>query len=163
MQKLVRKGAAVAAVLVSAVALTACGSNGEVAKPGDGGGSAAPSAGASGSAARVALADAEGAWLGVTDGKPVTLTISKGGQAVVISEAHVCQGTAKEGDTLTLALTCKDGNTDRASGTIGSADGKQLVVTWDSGKTDTLAKPAASGLPTNMPSIPALPSLPPQS
>ncbi|MDT9680953.1 hypothetical protein RND61_02445 [Streptomyces sp. TRM76323] len=161
MQKLVRKGAAVAAVLVSAVALTACGSNDESAATGGSGGSAAPSAGTS-KAAGVALADAEGTWLGTTDGKPVTLTVNKGGQAVVISEAHVCQGTAKEGDALTLALTCKDGDTDRASGTIRSADGERLVVAWDSGKTDTLSKPAVSGLPTNLPSIPPLPSLPPQ-
>ncbi|CAL9488807.1 hypothetical protein [Streptomyces sp. enrichment culture] len=163
MRKLVRKGAAVAAVLVSAVALSACGSDGKSAEPGDKGGSAAPSAKDPQGADSVALADAVGTWLGKTDDKSVTLTVSEGGQTVVISDAHVCQGTAKEGDALALALTCKDGNTDRVSGTVRSADGKQLVVAWDSGKTDTLSKLDVSGLPTNMPSVPAFPSLPPQS
>ncbi|CAL9494078.1 hypothetical protein [Streptomyces sp. enrichment culture] len=162
MRKLVRKGAAVTAVLVAAVALSACGSDDKSAKPQDKGG-ATPSAADPQPAEAVALADAVGTWLGKADDKSVTLTISKGGQTVVISDAHVCQGTAKEGGALTLALTCKDGNTDRSSGKVTSADGKQLVVAWESGRTDTLTKLDVSGLPTNMPSIPSLPSLPPQS
>ncbi|WP_331453053.1 hypothetical protein [Streptomyces sp. SS162] len=163
MRTWVRKGAAVAAAVVSAVALSACGSQENGPEPDGKRDSAAPSAGASqGGAGGVTLADAAGAWLGTTDGKPVTLTISTGGQTVVISDAHVCQGVAKEGETLTLTLSCKDGNTDRESGTVGSAEGGRLVVTWASGLTDTLSKPAVTGLPTNMPSIPSLPSLPPQ-
>ncbi len=165
MQKLVRNSVAAAVALASALALTACGSgDGDGGK--DGAASAAPSAaaspGAGAGAGSVSLADAEGAWVGATDGKAVTLTISKGGQAVVISEAHVCQGVAKEGAALTLTLTCKDGGTDRTSGTVRSADGTRLVVAWDSGRTDTLTKPAAGVLPSNLPSIPPLPSLPPQ-
>ncbi|UUS32281.1 MULTISPECIES: hypothetical protein [Streptomyces] len=161
--KLVRNGAAAATALAAALALTACGSgDGDGGK--DGGASAAPSAAAptGADAQGVSLAAAEGAWVGATDGKPVTLTVSKGGQAVVISEAHVCQGTAKEGAALTLTLTCKDGDTTRTSGTVRSADGTQLVVAWDSGRTDTLSKPAAGVLPSGLPSIPPLPSLPPQ-
>lgn len=163
MRKPVRKGAAAAAALVSAVVLSACGSGGGDAAPGGEGAPAPPSAGASKTARGVTLADAEGVWTGTTDGKPVTLTVGGSGQAVAVGEAHVCQGTAKEGETLTLDLTCKDGGTDRASGTIRSADGKRLVVAWGSGKTDTLSKPVPGGLPTKMPSLPPLSSLPPQS
>ncbi|MCQ0024444.1 hypothetical protein M4914_16750 [Streptomyces somaliensis DSM 40738] len=163
MQKLVRKGAAVAAALVSAFALSACGSDGGDAASDGRGGSAAPSDGASQAAPGATLADAEGVWTGTTDGRLVTLTIGTGGQAVMVSEAHVCQGTAQEGDTLKLALTCKDDDTNRTSGTIRSADGKRLVVAWDSGRTDTLSKPDPGSLPTTLPSFSSLPSVPPRS
>ncbi|GAA4907117.1 hypothetical protein ACFPM3_13450 [Streptomyces coeruleoprunus] len=172
MQQLVRSGVLAAVAVASALALTACGS-GKGDEPGKGA-SAAPSGGASapagGHGAGSTLASVEGSWSGMTDGKLVNLTVSASGQAVLITEAHVCQGTAKEAGHVTLALTCKDGSTDRTTGTVESADGKQLVVAWDGGKKDTLAKTSApmptdlpSVLPSGMPSIPALPSLPPES
>ncbi|WP_406862314.1 hypothetical protein ABZO31_18380 [Streptomyces sp. HUAS MG47] len=77
----------------------------------------------------------EGSWAGITDGKPVGLSIGKR-QAVVIAGAQICQG--KLTDTVSLRLTCRDGATQRTEGTIESNDGKTLVVAWKSGLKDTL-------------------------
>lgn len=165
MQKLVRNGAVAAAALVSAIALTACGSSDKGDDADKGGSSVTPSASAGGHGdhAAVSLADVEGAWVTEPGGKPVSLTIGQG-QAVLVADGGVCQGTVKEAGHIVLALTCKDAaGTDRTNGMIESADGKQLVVAWESGTKDTLTKAGAlpTGLPSGIPSLPTLPSLPP--
>ncbi len=113
----------------------------------------------------VALADVEGTWNGAADGKPVSLTIGQG-QAVMLAEGSICQGTATQAEHVELALSCQGGAAKRTKGVVESADGEQLVVVWESGTRDTLAQaPDAaptglpSGIPTDFPS--GLPSVPP--
>ncbi|MFG2330202.1 hypothetical protein ACGFMM_11310 [Streptomyces sp. NPDC048604] len=90
----------------------------------------------------------EGSWAGITDGKPVGLSIGKR-HAVVIAGAQICQG--KLADPVTLRLSCTDATTKRTEGTIESNDGKTLVVAWKGGPKDTLKEadpgpgPSASG------------------
>ncbi|WP_406451495.1 hypothetical protein OG782_16085 [Streptomyces sp. NBC_00876] len=163
MYKIARTGAVVATGLLTALALTGCGSDGD--KGGtdkDSGSSAAPSAGTSspsgsgsggddGSAG--GLKALEGAWAGQTGGKAVVLSVASG-KAVVVADSHVCSGTAKDmGGKPMLDLKCADGDTARTMGAVESNDGKKLVVSWDGGAEDTLAK-------TDADSLEGLPDLP---
>lgn len=182
----VRNGFVAAAGLAAALALTGCGGGGADDKGGDpgkdkagrptgGAATATPSPGADPDSGADSGADSgsgsgsdsgastpaavEGAWLGMTDGKAVNLTIKKG-HAVVLADSRVCQGAAKgaDGNKVVLALKCHDGSTDRASGSAETSDGRKIVVTWDSGKKDTLAKsPLGEDLPTSLPSLPPQP------
>ncbi|MFJ6464520.1 hypothetical protein ACIQM0_26400 [Streptomyces sp. NPDC091387] len=163
MRKLVRTGAVVATGLLTALALTGCGSDsdkggtdgssGSTTPPapgtGDGSGSAA---GDGDSASSGGLKALEGAWAGLTDGKAVVLSVASG-KAVVVADSHVCSGSAKGTDKVTLALTCADGDTGRTAGAVESNDGKTLVVSWDGGTKDTFAK-------TDADSLEGLPGLP---
>jgi hypothetical protein len=80
--------------------------------------------------------------VGLTGGKPVSVTVKKG-HALVLAEAHVCQGTARGTAPVTLTLTCDDGYTARTEGTASTERGK-LVVTWADGTRDTLTEATAS-------------------
>ncbi|MEU9093699.1 hypothetical protein [Streptomyces sp. NPDC048428] len=162
MYKLVRTGAVVATGLLTALALTGCSSDsdtdgadkssGSAATPAPvGSGSSDPGSGADG--ATGGLKALEGAWAGQTDGKAVVLSVASG-KAVVVADSHVCSGTAKDmGNKPMLALTCADGDTGRTMGAIESNDGKTVVVSWDGGTKDTLAK-------TDADSLEGLPDLP---
>ncbi|MGN5635185.1 hypothetical protein [Streptomyces sp. AC154] len=166
MRKLVRTGAVVATGLLTALALTGCGSDND--KPdsdsGKGSGSASAPApdhsdgssaggGDGGGTSTDGLKALEGAWAGQTDGKAVVLSVAHG-KAVVVADSHVCSGSAKGTDKVQLALKCADGDTDRTAGTVESNDGKVLVVSWDGGTKDSLGKTDADpleglpGLPT---------------
>lgn len=158
MQKLVRTSAA-AAGLVVALALTGCGgdSGGDSAK--DRGGATTPSGTASSgstadSGSGADAASIEGTWGGLSDGKTVALSV-KSGKVALVADQHVCQGSVEDMGELMFSLTCADGNTDRTMGTVESNDGKTLVISWDAGKKDTLAKAAdgklPDGLPTDLP------------
>ncbi|MFI6861716.1 hypothetical protein ACIBKZ_17750 [Streptomyces sp. NPDC050421] len=161
MAKLVRTGAVVATGLLTALALTGCGSDsdkggadkssGSAATPAPAG-SASDDSGSGADGATGGLKALEGAWAGQTDGKAVVLSVASG-KAVVVADSHVCSGTAKDMGKPTLALTCADGNTDRTMGAIESNDGKTVVVSWDGGAKDTLAK-------TDADSLEGLPDLP---
>lgn len=136
----------VVSVAAATLVLTACGGGGKPA--GDKAGrtsaptSPVPSATSSPAAPTPSAAPGpEGSWAGITDGKPVGLSIGKR-YAVVIADAQVCQG--KLTDAVTLRLTCTDGATQRTEGTIESHEGKTLVVSWKGGTKDTL-KEAAPG------------------
>ncbi|MFG2676232.1 hypothetical protein [Streptomyces sp. NPDC048445] len=163
MRKLVRTGAVVATGLLTALALTGCGSDND--KPdsdsdkGSGsasaptpdhsdGSSTAGGDGASGGGPEAL----EGAWAGQTDGKAVVLSVAHG-KAVVVADSHVCSGSAKGTDKVTLELRCADGDTGRTAGTIESNDGKTVVVAWDGGTKDSLGK-------TDADSLEGLPGLP---
>ncbi|MFF3264241.1 hypothetical protein ACFYWO_34355 [Streptomyces sp. NPDC002932] len=168
MRRLVRTGAVVATGLLTALALTGCGSDND--KPDSdsdkGSGSASAPApdhsdgsstgggdGASDGAASTGGPKAlEGAWAGQTDGKAVVLSVAHG-KAVVVADSHVCSGSAKGTDKVTLDLRCADGDTDRTAGTIESNDGKTVVVAWDGGTKDSLGK-------TDADSLEGLPGLP---
>jgi hypothetical protein len=160
MDKFPRSGALAAAALVTALALSACGSDEPAAEKAPGTGSssgrtASPGAGGedggSGSADAAAL---EGTWTGTADGGPVTLSVSSGKVALAAAR-HVCQGEVKDMGEVMLALKCLDGDTDRTMGSIESNDGKKLVISWDAGAEDTLSKADPSELPTGLPEIPA--------
>lgn len=163
MRKPVRTGAVVATGLLAALALTGCGSDND--KPDSdsakGSGSASAPApdhsdGSSAGGGDGTSADGptalEGAWAGQTDGKAVVLSVAHG-KAVVVADSHVCSGSAKGTDTVTLALTCADGDTDRTAGTVESNDGRTVVVSWDGGTKDSLGK-------TDADSLEGLPGLP---
>ncbi|MFD0021856.1 hypothetical protein [Streptomyces sp. NPDC058382] len=163
MRKLVRTGAVVATGLLTALALTGCGSDGDKASsdkdsgsasaPPAGGGDASDSSTGGGDGASTGGIKAlEGAWAGQSDGKAVVLSVASG-KAVVVADSHVCSGSAKGTDKVTLELKCADGDTARTAGSIESNDGKTVVVAWDGGGKDTLAK-------TDADSLEGLPDLP---
>ncbi|MER6116967.1 hypothetical protein [Streptomyces sp. NPDC001743] len=161
MYKLVRTGTAVATGLLAALALTGCTSDsgkddadkgsGTTATPAPGG-SAGDGTGSGASDDAGNTKALEGAWAGQTDGKAVVLSVASG-KAVVVADSHVCTGTVKDMGKPMLALKCADGNTDRTMGAIESNDGKTVVVSWDGGAKDTLAK-------TDADSLEGLPDLP---
>ncbi|MFE7706812.1 hypothetical protein ACFU6I_13615 [Streptomyces sp. NPDC057486] len=154
MHPLVRTGAVVAGLAV-AVALTGCGSDSGKSDSDTGaadGPTSAPAAGGdSGSAGDAAALD--GTWAGVTDGKAVALSVTAG-KAALVADAHVCSGEVKDMGKVMLALKCTDGDTARTMGTIASNDGRTIVVEWDAGSKDTLAKTEPGALPTGLPGLP---------
>lgn len=161
MYRLVRTGAVVATGLLTALALTGCGGGSDSDQDGADrsygatpapSGSAGDESGSGADSATGGLKALEGAWAGQTDGKAVVLSVASG-KAVVVADSHVCSGTAKDMGKPMLALTCADGNTDRTMGAVESNDGKTLVVSWDGGAKDTLAK-------TDADSLEGLPDLP---
>ncbi|MFE6702099.1 hypothetical protein [Streptomyces sp. NPDC057718] len=166
MTRSLRTGAIAVAALAASFALTACGSDDAAKDSGtDASASATPGAGGgedSGESAgsSVDAAALEGTWVGLTDGKNVTVSIAAR-QVALVADQSVCQGEVKDmGGEPMLALKCTDGGTDRTMGAIDSVDGSKLVVSWDGGAKDTLAKAEAGKLPSGMPSLPDLPDLP---
>ncbi|MFJ6516391.1 hypothetical protein ACIQMO_34020 [Streptomyces sp. NPDC091406] len=167
MTRSLRTGAIAVAALAASFALTACGSDDAAKDSGtDASASATPGAGGgedSGESAggrNVDAAALEGTWVGLTDGKNVTVSIAAR-QVALVADQSVCQGEVKDmGGEPMLALKCTDGGTDRTMGAIDSVDGSKLVVSWDGGAKDTLAKAEAGKLPSGMPSLPDMPDLP---
>ncbi|MFF2012000.1 hypothetical protein ACFVWY_23355 [Streptomyces sp. NPDC058195] len=165
MHRIARTGAVLAAGLLASLALTGCGGDsGKNDAPGGDGGSGteqsgeAPggeSGGSGGSGADAAAL--EGGWAGRTDGKAVVLSVSSG-KAALVTEQRACTGTAQGSGRVTLTLKCVDGGDDRTTGSVESNDGKTLVVSWDSGVRDTLAKTAAGALPSGLPDLADLPA-----
>ncbi|MFJ1593647.1 hypothetical protein ACIOD0_25875 [Kitasatospora albolonga] len=164
MTRFVRTGGVVVAALAASLALTACGSDddagkgagpdaGSSATPGDGGGDGEPAGGGADAAAL------EGTWVGLTDGKNVTVSITAR-KVVVVAEQAVCHGDVKDMGEVMLAVKCPGGAADRTMGAIESNDGKKLVVSWDGGTKDTLSKADPGNLPSGMPTLPELPELP---
>lgn len=78
------------------------------------------------------------------------LILSVAKQDVMLAGKTSCIGkAATDADPVTFSLTCKDGSTDFATGTVDSLEGTTLKVTWASGKTDTFTRaPDISNLPT---------------
>nr|WP_203687023.1 hypothetical protein [Streptomyces sp. SID14515] len=154
--------------MAASLALTACGSDDDAGKdsgadsaasatPGGGGGD--DSAGESGSGGTDAAA-LEGTWVGLTDGKNVTVSVAAR-KVALVADQSVCQGDVKDmGGEPMLALKCTGGSTDRTMGAIDSVDGSKLVVSWDGGTKDTLTKADPGKLPSGMPSLPSIPDLP---
>ncbi|MGA5100506.1 hypothetical protein ACPCAC_24480 [Streptomyces lavendulocolor] len=156
--RLVRTGVVAAAGAAVLLGLTGCGGGPGGAAPRPAGGAtpspaatpAAPPSPSSTSSSTspyvsappAVAGPADGSWVGLTGGKPVSVTVKKG-HALVLAEAHVCQGTARGTAPVTLTLTCDDGYTARTEGTASTERGK-LVVTWADGTKDTLTKATAS-------------------
>ncbi|MGA5166418.1 MULTISPECIES: hypothetical protein [Streptomyces] len=151
--RLVRTGVVAAAGAAVLLALAGCGGGPGGAAPRPAGGATpspaatpaappSPSSSPYASAPPAAAGPADGSWVGLTGGKPVSVTVKKG-HALVLAEAHVCQGTARGTAPVALTLTCDDGYTARTEGTASTERGK-LVVTWADGTKDTLTKATAS-------------------
>ncbi|THA60154.1 hypothetical protein E6P78_27830 [Streptomyces sp. A0958] len=165
MYKIARTGAVLATGLLTALALTGCGSDGDkgdsgkdsaaTTTPSAGGDSASPSEADGGDSAGGAKA-LEGAWAGQTDGKPVVLSVASG-KAVVVADSHVCSGTVSDLGKPTLELKCADGDTARTMGAVESNDGKTVVISWDAGARDKLGKADADAL-KNLPDLADLPT-----
>ncbi|MFI6722627.1 hypothetical protein NRF20_25030 [Streptomyces sp. R-74717] len=155
MHKVVHTGAVIIAGLVTAAALTGCSSDGKKSDPDSSSGAAKSSRapGDSGSDLGADAAALEGGWAGKTDGKAVVLSVASG-KAVLVTEQRACTGTVKDVGKVMLALKCADGDTDRTMGTIESNDGKTVVVSWDGGTKDTLAKTEPGAIPSGLPDLP---------
>lgn len=155
------------AALAASLALTACGSDDDAGKGSgpDAGSGATPGDGQGPGGAGADAASLEGTWVGLTDGRSVTVSVTAGKVALVADRA-VCQGDVKDMGEVMLALKCTDGSTGRTMGAIESNDGRKLVVSWDGGIKDTLSKaepgtvPDLPSLPSDLPSLPELPELP---
>ncbi|MEU2246854.1 hypothetical protein [Streptomyces sp. NPDC019224] len=168
MHKIARTGVVLAAGLLTAFALTGCGSDGDKSDTGkDSGAGASPTAGGEsdspsggdGGSGKDSAGDAkalEGAWAGQTDGKPVVLSVTAG-KAVVIAESHVCSGSVSDPGRPALELKCADGDTTRTKGSVESNDGETVVVSWDTGVEDKLARTDADSL-KNLPDLSDLPT-----
>ncbi|MCX4763995.1 hypothetical protein OG562_24150 [Streptomyces sp. NBC_01275] len=156
------RGAAVAAVLVGALALTACSSDGGS----DDDASATPSTtaasgvastgsatGGTSSASAAASPELEGSWLATADGKAVALIVTGTQAALFVTGGTVCSGTAgEEAGMQMIHLTCTSGSKDRTTGMVGSVDAKSLEVTWSGtvGK-ETYTKAEGGQLPSGLP------------
>ncbi|WP_432080534.1 hypothetical protein [Streptomyces sp. WAC 04229] len=161
------RAAAVALGLVGTLALTACTDGGGSDDGGSGGGgsggggesSAAPEAseskdpgGGSGGSPSGA-GELEGSWLATTDGQAVALMVTGDKAALFATGGTVCSGTAGEdAGTRIVRLKCTDGSDDRATGTVGSVDGKSLKMIWEGGLgEETYTKSEGGSLPPGLP------------
>lgn len=160
MDRIVRTGA-VAAGLLAALALTACGSDGDNKSdpPRDAASGASESAtpgggGDDGGSADAGATALEGTWAGPAGGTSVTVLSVRAGKAALVADQHVCQGEVSDMGKVMLALECTDGNTDRTMGSVESNDGKTIVISWDAGAKDTLTKTDPGKMPTGLPDLP---------
>ncbi|MGC5365213.1 hypothetical protein ACPXCE_26665 [Streptomyces sp. DT24] len=158
MRRIARGTAVLTAGLVTALILSGCGgdesSDGSDKNDGRKESAASTGGGSDGrddDSGKSGAAALDGSWAGLTDGKAVVLTVT-GDTATLVAGQHVCQGSVKRAERATLALTCVDGDTGRASGTVDSHDGSAIVVSWGGGITDKLTRATGSGLPSTLPS-----------
>ncbi|MEV6796050.1 hypothetical protein AB0M87_29560 [Streptomyces sp. NPDC051320] len=161
MHRLVRTTSVVVAGLAAALVIAGCSSgsdskdSGAAPAPsgkssdsspgstGDSGGAGGDDGGGSGGSGTVKAADVEGSWAAMTGGKSTLMVIQ--GRSAALLGGTVCSGTVT--GTATLSLKCPDGNTDRTTGSIESADGKTLTVSWNSGIKDTFKKTDGKKIP----------------
>ncbi|MFJ2371829.1 hypothetical protein ACIOZL_03380 [Streptomyces sp. NPDC087769] len=162
MHRPVRTGVVIAAGILSAAALTGCGSDSEKSDAPSGSTASEQPGDSSGddSGSGTNAAALEGGWAGKTGGKAVVLSVASG-KAVLVTEQHACTGTVQDADKVTLTLKCVDGGDDRTAGTVESNDGKTLVVSWAGGVQDTLAKTDPGALPSGLPDLADLPTTAP--
>ncbi|MFG3080894.1 hypothetical protein [Streptomyces parvulus] len=152
--------AAVALGLVGTLALAACTDGGGSDEGDSGGGgesSAAPdgsaSTGTGGGGGSPSAGELEGSWLATADGQAVALMVTGDKAALFATGGTVCSGTAGEdAGTRIVRLKCTDGSKDRASGTVGSVDGKTLKMVWEGGVgEETYTKSEGGSLPPGLP------------
>ncbi|MFJ8230350.1 hypothetical protein ACIQ9E_10410 [Streptomyces sp. NPDC094448] len=172
-----KAAAAAAAALGAALVLTGCSSDDGKSSPekaggsgggdrpaasgpaepgGDGGTDSGTDGGADGG--KTAAADAEGAWTGVTDGKTLSLAVTRG-KAVLMADGAACTGELADHGSLMLALKCADGSKTRTMGTVAVANG-ELTVVWGGGIKDTFTKVAGGTLPKELKDLEKLKDLP---
>ncbi|MFF7608401.1 hypothetical protein [Streptomyces parvulus] len=151
--------AAVALGLVGTLALAACTDDGGTDDGNSGGGgesSAAPDGSAStdtGGGGSPSAGELEGSWLATADGQAVALMVTGDKAALFATGGTVCSGTAGEdAGTRIVRLKCTDGSKDRASGTVGSVDGKTLTMVWEGGVgEETYTKSEGGSMPPGLP------------
>ncbi|MEW2451969.1 hypothetical protein AB0896_31175 [Streptomyces parvulus] len=151
--------AAVALGLVGTLTLAACTDDGGTDDGNSGGGgesSAAPDGSAStdtGGGGSPSAGELEGSWLATADGQAVALMVTGDKAALFATGGTVCSGTAGEdAGTRIVRLKCTDGSKDRASGTVGSVDGKTLTMVWEGGVgEETCTKSEGGSLPPGLP------------
>ncbi|MEU4142984.1 hypothetical protein [Streptomyces parvulus] len=145
--------------LVGTLALAACTDDGGTDDGNSGGGgesSAAPDGSAStdtGGGGSPSAGELEGSWLATADGQAVALMVTGDKAALFATGGTVCSGTAGEdAGTRIVRLKCTDGSKDRASGTVGSVDGKTLTMVWEGGVgEETYTKSEGGSLPPGLP------------
>ncbi|MEU6592681.1 hypothetical protein ABZ923_26210 [Streptomyces sp. NPDC046881] len=156
------RGAALAAGLAGALALTACsGGSGDGESGGSGARAGSPaSSGASADTASPGLTGAsarlQGSWITTADGKIVALVVTGKQAGVFVTGGTVCNGTAGAEDGMQMIhLTCPGGGKERTTGMVDSVNGTTLKVTW-SGKTgqETYTKAEGGKLPSGLPTAP---------
>ncbi|WP_250305484.1 hypothetical protein [Streptomyces sp. A 4/2] len=151
MNRFVRTSGAALAGLATVLVISGCSSsNDKSSDASDSQKTAAPapsasSGGAGSGDSGAKSAEFEGSWLATTDGKSTALVIQ--GKQAAIAGQHVCTGTVADMGKPMLSLTCPDGNTDRTMGSIESADGRTMTVSWDAGLKDTFKKTDGGKLP----------------
>ncbi len=123
---------------------------------GGGGGASTPPARDTGaeSGAGSGAGSVDGEWVVTTGGKMVALSLHDG--LAGIAGENICTGTVSRRGTVTLDLSCANGRTDRARGTVTpGADGKTLTVKWEGGgATETFTRAPSSALPSGVPTGP---------
>ncbi|MFH8339208.1 hypothetical protein [Streptomyces sp. AM6-12] len=150
--------AALAAGLVGALALTACGGGGGDTHPatspsGAADTGSAPSSSAGGSGVSGASGKLQGSWLATRGGTIVALVINGKQAGIFATGGTVCSGTAgDESGMQMIHLTCAKGSKDRTTGMVDSVDGTSMKVTW-SGKVgqETYTKAEGGKLPSGLP------------
>ncbi|MGA5040120.1 hypothetical protein ACPCA8_24155 [Streptomyces capoamus] len=163
------RGAALAAGLVGALALTACsGGSGDGGSGSGGSGSggsgqstgsaASPGASAGTASPRVSGASArlQGSWITTAGGKIVALVVTGKQAGVFVTGGTVCSGTAGAEDGMQMIhLTCRGGGKERTTGMVDSVDGTTLKVTWSGGTgQETYTKAEGGKLPSGLPTGP---------
>lgn len=154
--------AALAAGLVGALALTACGGGGGGDHSSTGPSSTAsaapaPSSSADGSKVSGASGKLQGSWLATSGGTIVALVINGKQAGIFATGGTVCSGTAgTESGMQMIHLTCAKGSKDRTTGMVDSVDGSSMKVTW-SGKVgqETYTKAEGGKLPSGLPTAAA--------
>ncbi|MEO3972307.1 hypothetical protein [Streptomyces sp. CAU 1734] len=147
-----------AAGLVTAAALALTGCGGDDAKDSAEKGKSSPAASQEKETGKDgAGGDMAGTWTGKTDGKSVTLAVT-GTTAALLADKTACSGRVEDHGQQMLTMVCADGSKDRTMGTIESADGKTLVISWDKGARDTLTKAEAGDIP-QLPDLPEMPDI----
>ncbi|WP_229899820.1 hypothetical protein [Streptomyces capoamus] len=158
------RGAALAAGLVGALALTACSGgsgDGETASGGSGqstDSAASPGASAGTASPRVSGASArlQGSWITTAGGKIVALVVTGKQAGVFVTGGTVCSGTAGAEDGMQMIhLTCRGGGKERTTGMVDSVNGTTLKVTWSGGTgQETYTKAEGGKLPSGLPTGP---------
>ncbi|WP_328318875.1 hypothetical protein [Streptomyces sp. NBC_00388] len=153
MNRFVRATGVAAAGFAAALVISGCSSDSKSSDTsqdqGKGGNTAAPApSSSSDDVGGAKAADIEGSWLATTGGKSTALVIQ--GKQAAIAGQHVCTGTVAAMGKPMLALKCPDGNNDRTMGSIESADGKTMTVSWEAGIKDTFKKTDGAKLPDGL-------------
>ncbi|MFF9704500.1 hypothetical protein ACF1FE_25445 [Streptomyces griseofuscus] len=153
--------AALAAGLVGALALTACGGGGGDHSSTDPSATASvaptPSSSADGSGVSGASGKLQGSWLATSGGTIVALVINGKQAGIFATGGTVCSGTAgTESGMQMIHLTCAKGSKDRTTGMVDSVGGSSMKVTW-SGKVgqETYTKAEGGKLPSGLPTAAA--------
>jgi len=149
-----RRAGLAAAGLAGVLALTACSGGGDSddeSSPSSTASvsSSASASGGTGGTSSSSSGKVAGSWLATTGGKAVALVVTGDQAALFATGGSVCSGSASAD---TIRLKCTDGSTDRAEGTVESADRTTLKVNWEGSLgTETFTRSDGGQLPSGLP------------